>query len=177
MLTYFLENCTLGVDDRSSSTPRSEGSVMRKKAVSVLARVLAVVALVVGGVAVATPAQAVTCYGDYCSGKDPQSSGCAADAFTVTSWGNSTFMLETRWSPTCKTNWGRITLYDTGIIGCTPSGTLKAVQDTGYTQSTTISLPCSTPTVTQWTPMIYSPVHHVRTQFVTPSATYSTPWA
>lgn len=150
---------------------------MRRRVVSVLTPVFAVFALILGSIAVAAPANAVTCYGDYCSGVDPQSSGCSADAFVATSWGNSAFMLETRYSPTCKTNWGRITLYDTGLVGCAPSGTLSAVQDTGYTQSTTISLPCSTPLITRWTPMIYSPVKQVRTRFTTPSATYYTPWA
>lgn len=143
-----------------------------------LSRVLAVTALILGGAAfIAAPANAVTCYGDYCSGVDPSVSGCSSGAFTTASWGNSSFIMEVRWSPTCQTNWTRITMYDTGIIGCAPAGSLSAVQDTGYTQSTSINPPCSTPTFTRWTPMIYSPVHHVRGRFITPSATYYTPWS
>lgn len=151
---------------------------MNKQVVSVLTRLLAVFALVLGGVAVAAPAHAVTCSGDACSGQDPQSSGCAADAYTATSWGNSLFLLETRYSPTCKTNWARITVYDTGILGCTPSGTLSAVQDTGYTRSTYVDSVCSVPTFTRWSEMIYSPVHLVRTRFASGNGTtYYTPWA
>lgn len=150
---------------------------MKQKLVFVLSRLLAVFALVVASVAIATPAQAVSCYGDYCSGQDPQSSGCAADAYTATSWGNSQFMLETRYSPACKTNWTRITMYDTGTFGCTPGGTLSSVQDTGYTQSKYIDSACSVPSFTAWTPMIYSPVHQVRGRFTTSAGTYYTPWA
>ncbi|WP_216912748.1 hypothetical protein [Nocardia noduli] len=41
----------------------------------------AAVALASGGQLLHVPrAQAVACYGDYCSGQDPYASGCAADA-------------------------------------------------------------------------------------------------
>lgn len=143
-----------------------------------LTRVLMTLTLIAGVMfGVATPANAVSCYGDYCSGKDPQASGCSAGAFTTQSWGNNIFMLEVRWSPNCQTNWTRITMYDTGLIGCTPAGTLKAVQETGYTQSASIDAPCSTPTFTRWTPMIYSPVYAVQGQFSTHNTTYYTPWS
>ncbi|GLL05094.1 DUF2690 domain-containing protein [Dactylosporangium matsuzakiense] len=59
-----------------------------------------------GAVAAGSPALAVTCYGDYCSGQDPESSGCSADATTTASariWGTESY-IELRWSPTCKTN-------------------------------------------------------------------------
>lgn len=147
---------------------------MKNKVVSVLTRLLAVVALVAGGVAVATPAQAVTCYGDACSGRDPQATGCAAGAYTATSWGNGSFLLETRYSPACKTNWARLTMYNNG--NCSPSGTLSAIQDTGYTRSKYVGSACSA-SFTQWSEMIYSPVRLVRSQFATPWGTYSTPWA
>ncbi|GAA3146952.1 hypothetical protein GCM10020255_025260 [Rhodococcus baikonurensis] len=56
-------------------------------------------------------ASAASCYGDYCSGVDPLSSGCANDAYTVATGyvygsGGSAW-VEIRWSPTCQTNWAR----------------------------------------------------------------------
>jgi hypothetical protein len=57
-----------------------------------LTRSLVACAVVLGStVTVAGAAQAstvrpsVSCYGDYCSGLDPQTSGCSADAYTVAS--------------------------------------------------------------------------------------------
>lgn len=142
-----------------------------------LAGVVACLALAFGASAVtAPPAHAVTCYGDYCSGVDPDSSGCSAGAITVATKTNPAFTMDLRWSATCKTNWTRITMYDTGLIGCTPAGTLSAVQSTGYTQSRYVDSACSVPTFTRWTPMIYSPVYQVRGRFTTPTTTYYTAW-
>ncbi len=155
-------------------TPR-KGSGMKKLA-SILSSLLTAIALVVGGtVLLAAPASAVSCYGDYCSGQDPDASGCSAGGITTKSWGNSSFILEVRWSPTCQTNWARLTMYP--HTGCSPAGTLTAQQDTGYTQSRSIGSSCSSAGYTRWTPMIYSPVHHVRAKFATSSATYYTAWS
>ncbi len=85
-----------------------------------VASVLAVLLLAIAGsVVIAPTAQAaVTCYGDYCSGKDPMSTRCSDGAYTVAytqvyfkrALTNATpyaGLLELRWSPTCKTNWAR----------------------------------------------------------------------
>jgi hypothetical protein len=94
--------------------------------------------------ATTTAAIQVSCYGDYCSGQDPQSSGCSADAYTVTSVGYNGGTLEVRWSPTCKTNWARIN------VGW--SGYFRIQQTTGYDQHYS-----GTNGSFWWTKMIYSP--------------------
>lgn len=126
------------------------------------------------------PAHAVTCYGDYCSGQDPSRSGCGNDAYTATSLNVSIGSLQTRYSPTCKTNWAKLVVYATGIKCVSPGG-LVAVQDTGYKQSTETTLVCgSRSETTFWTPMIYSPVHKVKAQYQsngTFTEVIETPWA
>lgn len=92
----------------------------------------------------ASPAHAVTCYGDYCSGLDPQSSGCAADAYPVASSTNAGVTVQLEWSPTCKTNWARVNT-------STPAW-IKAVQQGGYTQWGTFS-----GSGYAWSRQIYSP--------------------
>ncbi len=124
------------------------------------------VALAAAALSPALPAgAAVGCYGDYCSGRDPQSTGCAADATTV-AWADVTgARLELRWSPTCKTNWARYQQYPRGwFMGNVPLE-MRAVQDTGYTQRLSYGVN-GTPTGTTWTPMIYSPVRRVRAEMV-----------
>jgi len=118
--------------------------------------------LLTAGLAVsAAPAGAVGCYGDYCSGQDPQATGCADDAQTVAWYDAQGARLELRWSPTCQTNWARFILYPQGW-SYVHNATLSAVQDTGYTQSTSVESAGSDQTQTFWTPMIYSPVHCVK---------------
>lgn len=51
----------------------------------------------------------VTCSADGCDGLDPVMTGCAADAYTVQTAVFSNSYVELRYSPTCKTNWGRVT--------------------------------------------------------------------
>jgi hypothetical protein len=102
----------------------------------------------------ASPAQAVTCYGDYCSGKDPVATGCSADARTVASnvtvYGGAYRYVQLRWSPTCKTNWTRVNYV-------TPKYLWATQEPTKYTQwysnhNATYS----------WTRQIYSPSKCVR---------------
>lgn len=71
------------------------------------------------GLAMSTagPAMAVTCVGYGCDGQDPNVSGCSSGANT-TSYAylrdpnnNVVGLLELRYSPTCGTNWGRVTSY------------------------------------------------------------------
>ena len=123
---------------------------MRKSFRALLAALL----LAMGMTALLAPAsagattQSVSCYGDYCSGQDPMSTNCAADAYTVATAGvYGTYgdqYVDIRWSPTCKTNWAR-----TNII----TSQVKAVQSTGYTQGYS-----SNNGVFAWSKMIYSPV-------------------
>ena len=135
-----------------------------------LLTVLAVaVALGTGGGVIGSPspAYAVGCYGDYCSALDPQSTGCAADAYTIfresvygtggASW------VEVRWSPTCQTNWARTNGVRTNI---------KAEQDTGYTQGYSGNNGSFS-----WSKMIYSHVKHVRGVIWGSWGATTTPWA
>jgi len=115
---------------------------------------------------VALPAEAVSCYGDYCSGVDPESSGCSADAFTrVSARIPGTYAyVELRWSPTCKTNWARTTWSGD------PSS-LRALQcATGYSQ---IGVSGSNGTYS-WTRMIYSPNLGVSAQWIGPPGSTAT---
>lgn len=78
---------------------------MKVRTASILAAAMAVSALVmVPGAAHADPTP--PCYGDSCTGKDPQSMGCAGDnAYSVASftWGTVTVIL--RYSDWCHANW------------------------------------------------------------------------
>ena len=112
----------------------------------------------------------VGCYGDYCSGQDPMSTGCATGAYTTTYKDIPGGQIQVRWSPTCKTNWARLVQYP----GCAYMGDLVARQDTGYTQHKWIGIfVCVSQTTTDWTPMIYSPVRRVRAEI----GGYVTPWS
>ena len=106
-------------------------------------------------------ANAVTCWGNYCSGKDPMSSGCASDAYTVAQAFPGWATIDLRWSPTCKTNWARVYVYPTRTLA---GGYITARQDTGYIVSGQIkSVTSLTPqSQTVWSPMIYSPVRCVK---------------
>lgn len=118
---------------------------------------------IVGAVVSAPSASAVGCWGDYCSGKDPMSTGCYADAYTAAYKDFQNGRLEVRYSPRCKTNWARVTIYPIGwALGVPTPIRLTARQDTGYTQS--VSWSQRVGQGTYWTPMIYSPVRLVRAE-------------
>lgn len=75
----------------------------------------------------------VGCYGDWCSGRDPQDMGCAADAITLNTayLPGSQAILELRWSPRCKTEWARVS----GPGGWGSGDTLSVTQPkSGYRQ-------------------------------------------
>jgi hypothetical protein len=57
---------------------------------------------------VPTSASAATCYASSCTFKDPQATGCAADAFTAKSAVRSGRTVELRYSPTCRAAWARL---------------------------------------------------------------------
>ncbi|WP_433077793.1 DUF2690 domain-containing protein [Dactylosporangium sp. CA-052675] len=130
---------------------------------------LALVLGMTGVVAVQTPALAVTCWGDWCSGQDPDGSGCSADAYTVASAripGTYTY-IELRWSPTCKTNWARVPI----TWGTQSPDSLRAYQcSTGYTQRGVVNSGGDY----SWTAMIYSPVQKVQAQWVGSPGTIGT---
>ncbi len=50
----------------------------------------------------------VTCSAKGCNGKNPQVTGCAADARTVQTAVLRTAFVQLRFSRTCGTNWGRV---------------------------------------------------------------------
>lgn len=127
-----------------------------------LVLMLAALALILGMTVVGAPAASasVGCYGDYCSGKDPMSTGCANGAYTVSYKDLSGARIEIRWSPTCKTNWARWNQYPIGFKSDILI-VLAAVQDTGYTQSHNYGVN-GVPAGTYWSNMIYSPVHAVK---------------
>lgn len=141
-------------------------SMRRSRLLKRLFTILAVVITLTSvGLVQAAPAHAVSCYGDYCSGKDPEATGCSAGAVTV-AWKDVTgARLELRWSATCKTNWARYIQYPRGwFMGNVPLE-MRAVQDTGYTQRKNYGVN-GTPEGATWTPMIYSPVRLVRAEMV-----------
>lgn len=83
----------------------------------------------------ASMADNVTCYGDWCSGQDPNATHCADSATTLASVGvtdnnnQNTGTLELRWSSVCKTKWARLNLWTSmQIIG------VIATQSGGYQQ-------------------------------------------
>ncbi|HEX4206769.1 MAG TPA: DUF2690 domain-containing protein [Ktedonobacteraceae bacterium] len=51
----------------------------------------------------------VTCSGNGCNGQNPVTTGCNADAYTVQTAVFSNSYVELRYSPTCGTNWARVT--------------------------------------------------------------------
>ncbi len=51
----------------------------------------------------------VGCSGSGCNGLNPATTGCSAGAYTVQTAVFSNSRVELRYSPTCGTNWGRVT--------------------------------------------------------------------
>jgi hypothetical protein len=56
---------------------------------------------------------AASCSGTGCDGKDPDATQCSVGATTLdsryVSYGGRAIYVELRWSPTCQTNWTRVT--------------------------------------------------------------------
>lgn len=118
----------------------------------------------------ATPAQAVSCYGDWCSGQNPETTGCSVGAKPVAStrleimhvvpgtdqvWWQDIGLLELRWSPTCKTNWARVSL----SANADYMHTIIVQQDSSYEQrKSTQGYLWGTRAGVFYTNMIYSPV-------------------
>ena len=134
-----------------------------------------------GAVVVAEkPAAASTsCYGDYCSGKDPATTttpdghscsdgaqtiqstdvyaiggGLSLGAVSINLGGGRIGTIELRWSWRCQTNWARLNLAQGAHIN-----TIGVRQDpTHYEQVGDIGPMGNLPPGVYWTKMIYSPV-------------------
>jgi hypothetical protein len=92
------------------------GNVARQRATAILILMLMAASLSVLGIAQASPAAAVSCTpGLGCENKDPQTTGCSADAYNLDSFVRrnaadvKVFTVELRYSPTCRTAWSRVT--------------------------------------------------------------------
>lgn len=118
----------------------------------------------------AKPAGAVTCWGDWCSGKDPAATGCDADAYTAASSRvpGTYFHVELRWSPTCGTGWARVP----ASWGNSYPDRFRVQQDTGYVQVGRVN----SNTNYAWTRMIYSRVPCIRAQWTGAPGFASTAW-
>jgi hypothetical protein len=107
-------------------------TVIRSRAGRILAAATLAAA---GSLAYAGTAEAaVTCYGDYCSGQDPHATHCEDDAFSVASApvSGTPYVLNLRWSPTCKTNWAQ-------LAGDPNPRWIKAEKSTRYKQQYTLN--------------------------------------
>lgn len=156
-------------ESRETSRPPSR---LKRALVAGVAAVSAV-----AGINIATTESASaspTCYGDWCSGQDPNTTGCANDAKTVATARITTHedvidadgghrvyrdmgTVELRWSQKCKTNWARANVHSAG-----PVYKVIAEQDTGYSQvKETAGFQGGTEPGIFYTGMIYSPVHQV----------------
>jgi hypothetical protein len=72
---------------------------------------LSLVLACAGMLATAPTAAAATCYESSCVGKNPHTTGCDADAFTVNSvyFDNYQIRVDLRHSRVCNTRWARVT--------------------------------------------------------------------
>jgi hypothetical protein len=85
-----------------------------------LAKLCIAVAVLLGTVTTVTtlaitPASAATCSGYSCDYQDPAATSCSSGSYTVKSapvtYGGIQYgTVELRWSPTCQTNWSRLTI-------------------------------------------------------------------
>jgi hypothetical protein len=105
-----------------------------------------------------------TCYGDYCSGKDPNKTHCAIDGKMITEipkGPEGDFSLELMWSAKCKTKWARVFL----PRGLAAPSRLGVEQSTGYMQEGGFGGWYGKKTEVV-SPMIYSPVKCVKAYYV-----------
>jgi hypothetical protein len=118
-----MRNLTFGAMNRAAthfptslisySGPLERDEVMRRALWILLIIVLIVAAAVIlPGIANAQvnkqAASNVSCSGNGCNNRDPQTTGCAASAYTVQTAVLATIFLQLRYSRVCKTNWGRV---------------------------------------------------------------------
>lgn len=154
------------------------GQGWRRRVGQIVGRTALALGLATGAAALttteATPAHAsdVGCYGDYCSGRYANETGCDQDAVTLDKaditqrdWefgfpdiihaGDAVKVgtIELRYSPTCKTKWARAqTFVRNGVSD------VAVTQDTGYNQGRHIGgFSTGSPAGISDSPMIYSP--------------------
>lgn len=152
-------------------------------------------ATVLGVLALAMPAQAAdSCYGDWCSGRSPISTGvngvpCVNNSFPVatseiregggqigpiTIGGNKIGEVKLMWSPRCQTNWAELNIGQGGNF----RHLVVKQHNTGYEQVNELLR------VGQYwlnagiyrTNMIYSPTHAAMAEVNTPPFWVSTTW-
>ena len=133
-----------------------------------IAPMLAAIAFLSGALLVASPTKALAadaCYNSpsksTCDGDDPQTSGCAADAYTVqtktvtdqSGGGLGTLgYVDLRYSPHCGTNWARLRPTSTSNP---PAEYYAAVYRPSDGAIRTVDT-YSTSIVTVWSPMLYA---------------------
>jgi hypothetical protein len=83
-------------------------SLSRKIGASLLGAAM----LLGAGLLVAPPAQAATCWYGSCDERDPQTTGCSADAYDIGWVHSGTMNYAIRWSPSCQAAWVRATRYE-----------------------------------------------------------------
>jgi hypothetical protein len=128
-----------------------------KRRLAEVAVVAASITALTVGVGSSSASASVGCYGDYCSGTDPQATGCANSSTTFATINGDGWSLQLRWSTVCKTEWARIVVYP-GWMG---RGSIWAQQSTGYTQSAGFGGGNYQTATAFWTPQIYSPAYCV----------------
>ena len=119
----------------------------------------------VNAILLSTTAGAAGCSGYTCDGKDPVAMGCSSGAVTAASKKSTgvfwrTF-VELRWSPTCKTNWTRISYenvtttwdpnYDKKLTPQLLTATVYRSSNPKVSYTTTVA-PLE---ATSWSPMVY----------------------
>ena len=110
---------------------------------------IAAAALTLLSCLVAPDAQAASCSGRGCNGKDPADTGCSAGSTVADTAGMFTSgTAELRWSPTCRTNWVRVVNY---------SGGQGALRITVWTGSDRVGFPAPGTPGTHWGNMVYAP--------------------
>lgn len=161
-------NTRVAKDSRRQIRLSPLGGSMKRGRIRLITGIVAILGALAGIAVAASPAAAAdSCYGDYCSGRDPQTTGvggvpCANDAHTVsivtvnnrTPFGfDDVGGLELRWSPRCQTNWTRLVLWKSAFYHG-----IYSVQSSGYrTYYATSGNNGVTEVGGFWTPMIYSP--------------------
>lgn len=89
--------------------------------------------LAVGVFPPAAPAQAATCYGWSCAGRDPVAFGCPASSTTVTYGALAT--IWNRYSYVCKANWARVQLTPQSVAaGNQWLLTITTIDSRGYSE-------------------------------------------
>jgi hypothetical protein len=146
------------VDGLKGVQPRAVTATLPRRARGSAALRYCLLAALFATFALAAPAsraEAVSCYGNYCSGKDPETTGCSAGAYTVAQrdiWQDGLYRhVELRWSPTCKTNWARMNVFNVNVPRL-PRYMWVTQPRTNYTQWM-----IANNSTYAWTAQIYSP--------------------